>query len=248
MKIIIYGVGGKMGRVLVNCIDGSEDTIACGVDKFADKSLFGFPVYSSAKDIKEDADVIIDFSVREAIYDYLPYAVDKKIPCVIATTGFNEDETAYILNASKDIPIFKTGNMSIGINLLLQLAKIGAKALGKNADIEIIEQHHNQKVDAPSGTALLLADGIKSVLGDSEYTFGRVGHTGKRKDNEIGIHAVRGGTIVGKHEVLFIMDNEVITLKHEAESKGVFAYGSINAARYIVRQSPGIYNMENMIS
>lgn len=247
MKIAIYGIGGTMGKVLYSCINSSGETALCGIDKFADKLSFAVPVYASAKEMTEKPDCIIDFSVRETIYDYLPYAVENRIPCVIATTGYNEEETDYIKNAAKIIPIFKTGNMSVGINLLLKLAIIGAETLGKSANIEIIEQHHNKKVDAPSGTALLLADGIRSVMPEKEYVFGREGHTGRRTENEIGIHAVRGGSVVGKHEVLFMLDSEVITLKHEAESKAVFANGSINAARFIVNQEPGIYTMENML-
>lgn len=248
MKIAIYGIDGKMGKVLYSCAkERSNAEVLCGVDKFANQKEFEVPVYKSAKEMTEKPHVIIDFSVREAIYDYLPYAAENNIPCVIATTGFNNEETEFIKNAAKNIPIFKTGNMSVGINLLLKLAKIGAETLGKSADIEIIEQHHNQKVDAPSGTALLLADGIKSVMPEKEYVFGREGHTGKRTENEIGIHAVRGGTVVGKHEVLFMMDSEVITLKHEAESKAVFANGSLDAARFIIQQKPGIYTMEEML-
>lgn len=248
MNIAIYGIGGKMGKALVSCLAASSGAEAvCGVDKFADPKEFSVPVYESSAEIREKVDCIIDFSVREAIYDYLPYALRNKISCVIATTGFNAEEYAYIVKAAESIPVFKTANLSVGINVLLRLAKIGAEILGKAADIEIIEQHHNQKVDAPSGTALLLADGIKSVIKDTEYVFGRHGHTGKRPSGEMGIHAVRGGSVVGKHEVLFMLDNEVITLKHEAESKAVLAGGSIDAARFIMGKKPGIYDMEDML-
>lgn len=247
MRIMIYGAGGAMGKMLGACIRNSDDKILCGVDKFASQNDFDFPIYKDCSDIKEMPDCIIDFSVRAGIYDFLPFAVKNNIPCVVATTGHNEEEMAYIKEAAKSIPVFKTGNMSLGISLLLQLAKMGAKILGRSADIEIIEQHHNKKVDAPSGTALLLADGIKSVIPEANYIFGREGAVGKRTQNEIGIHAVRGGTIVGKHEVMFIMDKEVITLKHEAESKTVFANGSINAAHYIIKQTAGIFSMEDML-
>ncbi len=247
MRVMIYGAGGAMGKMLTACIRNSDDKILCGVDKFANPSEFSFPIYKDCASIKEKPDCIIDFSVRAGIYDFLPYAVQNNIPCVVATTGHNVEEMAFIKEAAKSIPVFKTGNMSVGISLLLQLAKIGAKTLGHSADIEIIEQHHNQKVDAPSGTALLLADGIKSVIPEVDYVFGRAGAVGKRTKNEIGIHAVRGGTIVGKHEVMFIMDKEVITLKHEAESKTVFANGSINAAHYIIKQPAGLYSMEDLL-
>ena len=250
MKIAIYGIGGHMGNVLYNCIlSNGKDEILCGIDKFADKNKYSVPVYNNCREMGENKpDVIIDFSVREAIYDYLPYAVKHNIPCVIATTGYNTEETAYIENDAKLIPIFKTGNMSVGINIILRLAKIGAQALGNSADIEIIEQHHNQKVDAPSGTALLLADGIKSVTKDMDYVCGRKGYTGKRTDHEIGIHSVRGGTVVGKHEVLFLMNNEIISISHEAQSKTVFALGSIDAAHFIADKAPGLYNMDDLLN
>lgn len=235
-----------MGKSLTCCLKDSDDKF-CGVDKFADPTKFDVPVYPNCSVIKSEVDCIIDFSVREGIYDYLPFAIKNNIPCVIATTGYDDKELEYIADATKFIPIFKTGNMSIGINLLLKLAKEAAQTLGHSADIEIIEQHHNKKVDAPSGTALLLADGIRSVLTDSEYVFGREGIVGMRKPNEIGIHAVRGGTIVGKHEIMFILDKEVITLKHETENKSVLADGSINAAHYIIKQPAGLYGMEDML-
>lgn len=247
MNILIYGIGGAMGKSLTCCLKDSDDKF-CGVDKFADATKFDVPVYPNCAAVKSEVDCVIDFSVREGIYDYLPFAIKNKIPCVIATTGYNEEELKYIDDATKFIPIFKTGNMSIGINLLLKLAKEAAKTLGHSADIEIIEQHHNKKVDAPSGTALLLADGIKTVLTDSKYVFGREGFTGKREKNEIGIHAIRGGSIVGKHEVMFIMDKEIVTLKHETENKSVLANGSINAAHYIIKQTPGMYTMEDMLA
>lgn len=245
MKIIVYGAGGKMGKMLIETIRQSSDEILCGVDKFA-VGEYDFPIYASCSQITGDADCIIDFSVRAAIYDYLPYAVEHKIPCVIATTGYDAEENAFIAQAAETIPIFKTGNMSNGINLLLRLAKIAAAYLGNEANIEIIEQHHNQKVDAPSGTALLLANGIKTVLADAEFNYGRCGHTGKRPDNEIGIHAVRGGSVVGKHEILFMMNNEVVSIKHEAENKGIFAQGSLKAARFLIGKPNGIYTMENI--
>ena len=247
MKIIVYGIGGAMGKI-VNEVVSREDEVVCGVDKFADKNNFSVPVYSSCKEITEKADCIIDFSVREAIYDYLPYAVEHKIPCVISTTGYDEKELAFIEDASRTIPVFKSGNMSVGINVLLRVAKLAASVLGNQADIEIVETHHHRKVDAPSGTALLLADGIKEVLPDKQYVFGRNGHTGKRKPEELGIHALRGGTVVGKHEISFFMNSEVITVKHEAESRAVFAEGSLSAARFLVGKNPGIYNMNDMLN
>ncbi len=248
MKVIFYGIGGAMGRVFQAAAKETDDiTIVCGIDKNPEKCSFEFPVYSSCKEITEKADCLIDFSFHTCVRDYLPFAVKNNIPCVIASTGFDKDELALIDDAAKLIPVLKSGNMSLGINLVLQLAKFCAKTLGDKADVEIIEQHHNRKADAPSGTALLLADGIKSVLPSSEYVFGRHGNA-KRQPGEIGINAVRGGTIVGKHEVMFIMNNEIITIKHEAESRSVFALGSMNAARFIVKQPNGLYSMEDMFN
>lgn len=246
MKILIYGIGGAMGRALTCALQGSDDRY-CGVDIFADPTEFEVPVYKDCSNIPEKVDCIIDFSVRTGVFDYIPYALNHNIPCVIATTGYDKEELNYIADASKVIPIFKTGNMSIGINLLLKLVKEAAKTLKHSANIEIVEQHHSNKVDAPSGTALMLADGIKTVLPESDYVYGRVGITGKRTPNEIGIHSIRGGSIVGKHEVMFIMDKEIVTLKHETESKSVLANGSINAAHFIVKQAPGMYSMEDML-
>lgn len=248
MKVIFYGIGGAMGRVFQAAAKETDDiTIVCGIDKNPENCSFGFPVYSSCKEITEKADCLIDFSFHTCVRDYLPFAVKNNIPCVIASTGFDKGELALIDDAAKLIPVLKSGNMSLGINLVLQLVKFCAKTLGDKADVEIIEQHHNRKADAPSGTALLLADGIKSVLPSSEYVFGRRGNA-KRQPGEIGINAVRGGTIVGKHEVMFIMNNEIITIKHEAESRSVFALGSMNAARFIVKQPNGLYSMEDMFN
>lgn len=246
MKILFYGIGGAMGKTFFSCAKETNDCeIVCGVDKFANGQEFPFPVYKDCSDIKEKPDCIIDFSHHTSIYDYLPYAVKNKIPCVIATTGFSEEETAFINEQKNSIPVLKSGNMSLGVNTLLQLAKISSKILGDKADIEIIEYHHNKKADAPSGTALLIADGIKKELPSHENVIGRSGSE-KRKPTDIGINSVRGGTIVGRHDVMFIMNNEVITLTHEAESKAIFANGAINAAKYIIKQNPGLYSMEDM--
>lgn len=248
MKVIFYGIGGAMGKMFHSCAQNEPDMeIVCGIDKFPENCNCDFPVYGSCADIQETADCIIDFSVHTQIYDYLPFAVKKHIPCVIATTGFTAEEQSYIEESSKKIPILKSGNMSLGVNTILELSKICAKILGDKADIEIIEQHHNRKADAPSGTALLLADGIKQELPESTYVLGRSGMS-KRQKGEIGISAVRGGTIVGKHEVMFIMNNEVITIKHEAESRSVFALGSMNAARFIVNKPNGLYTMEDLFN
>ncbi len=245
MKILVYGVGGTMGRFVVRSAEERGVTVACGVDKYYVGSDYAFPVYKDCSAIAEKPDCIIDFSVPQGIYDYLPYAVKNGIPCVIATTGFAPEDEKYIADAAKKIAVLKSGNLSYGINLLLHLTKEAAKATAEKAEIEIIEQHHDKKADAPSGTALLLADGIKSVLPERENKLGRSGK-GKRTKNEIGIHAIRGGTVVGKHSVLFMMDGEVITLTHEAENKSILSGGSLTAAEFIVRQKPGLYTSADM--
>ena len=246
IKLLVYGIGGTMGHYVVSSSEQTDDMkVVCGVDKFYKGNEFSCPVYPSCDDVIEKPDCIIDFSVPQGIYDYLPYAIKNKIPCVIATTGFSEDDIAYIQKAAETIPVLRSGNLSLGINLLLHLCKEAAKKVGDISDIEIIEQHHNKKKDAPSGTALLLADGIKSVLPDRYNKLGRAGLS-KRTPEEIGIHAVRGGTIVGKHSVMFIMNGEVITLTHEAENKSILSKGSLTAARLIVTKEKGLYDLSDM--
>lgn len=247
MRILISGIAGRMGRAILENVKNSGAE-AVGLDKFPPAENFGVSVYTDINSVKEKIDCIVDFSVREAVYDFLPYAVKNSIPCVIGTTGHDAKQLSAIENAAKKIPIFKSGNMSVGINLLIKLAKIGAKSLGDSADVEIIEQHHNQKTDAPSGTALMIADAIKKELNGGEIVCGRKGYTGKRTKSEIGIHSVRGGTVTGKHEILFLSDHETITLAHEAESKTIFAAGGVRAARYIIGKPPGLYDMEDLLN
>ena len=248
VNILIYGIGGKMGHMVYNALSQRDDAKAiCGVDKKYDGRGIYVPVYTDIKDVVEKVDCIIDFSVKAALYDILPYAVKKSIPCVLATTGYDQAENDYIAENAKKIPIFRTGNLSVGINALVKLVEKAASLIGEQADIEILESHHNQKIDSPSGTALMLLDGVKTVRPQLEPVYGRQGIIGKRTKNEVGIHAIRGGSIVGKHEVQFIMDNEVITLSHEAESKAVFANGSINAAVFLQGKPAGLYTMNDVI-
>lgn len=247
MNILIVGINGRMGQVLSKTVSlDSELTLVCGVDKFVGNNN-EIKVYSSCKDVTEKVDCIIDFSNHESVKDYLPFAIKNNCAVVIASTGFNDEELELINNASKTIPVLKSGNMSLGVNLILQLSKMAAKVLGNKADIEIVEQHHNKKTDAPSGTALLLADGIKEVIPSLETNVGRNGLS-PRKQNEIGISAVRGGTIIGKHEVMFIMDNEVVTIKHEAESRQIFANGAVTAAKFLVNKPAKLYSMEDIFN
>ena len=245
LKVIINGCSGKMGRVLAKCvIEDPELELICGVSSNNTDNL-NFKTYTNFNDIKEVADVIIDFSHHSALNEVLRYSVDTKTPLVIATTGYNDDELNKIYEASKVIPLFHSYNMSLGVNILLRLVKQAAKVLN-DFDIEVIEKHHNKKVDAPSGTAVMIANAIKEVLPNVENNYGRYGREAKRKENEIGIHAIRGGTIVGEHDVIFAGHDEIVEIKHTAQSKDIFAKGSIVAAKFLVSQKPGYYNMDNM--
>ena len=241
MKVIVNGAAGFMGREVLAIVNkgdrGSELAFA------ADREGTGFMPIGT---YDGDADVIIDFSHHSATTELCDYAVNNNIPVILCTTGQTEDELAAIDEASKKIPVFRSGNMSVGIALLVELAKKTAAAM-PDADIEIIESHHNRKEDAPSGTALMIADGIREARGDVPYKLGRAGHD-KRNHGEIGIHAVRAGNIVGIHEVLVCTDTQSITLKHEAYSRALFAEGAVAAAEYLCGVSePGIYNMYDML-
>ncbi len=249
-NVLIWGIGGRMGRTLLECLNKNEYTTAVGgVDKFANQADFNIPIFQNVSDINIKADVIIDFSRAEAIYDILPYAKENKIPVVLCTTGYSELDLDYINEMSKELPLFKSSNMSIGINLLIDLVKKATNLLGENFDIELIECHHNVKVDSPSGTALTIAEAINEEMNNIlEFKFGRHDNNERRKKNELGIHAVRGGTVVGRHEVLFLGNDETITIKHESNSKAVFAEGAVKASIYMSTiKTPGIYNMKNLI-
>ena len=246
LKIIINGYSGSMGKVLTKCAnEDSELEIVCGASK--DDLDVPFKTYHKMSEVEELADVIIDFSHHSTIDDTLSYAIKTKTPIVIATTGFNDEELEKIKKASNIIPIFHSSNMSLGVNVLVKLVKEAAKSLN-GFDIEIIEKHHNKKLDAPSGTAVMIANGVKEVLPDSEYIYGRHGRSDKRSSNEIGIHAIRGGTIVGEHTTIFAGHDEVVEIKHSAQSKDIFAKGAIAAAKFLVKQEAGYYNMNNMLN
>lgn len=246
LRVIISGYSGSMGKVLTKCAnEDSEIEIVCGASK--DDLDVPFKTYHKMSEVEELADVIIDFSHHSTIDDTLSYAIKTKTPIVIATTGFNEEELEKIKKASNIIPIFHSSNMSLGVNVLVKLVKEAAKSLN-GFDIEIIEKHHNKKLDAPSGTAVMIANGVKEVLPDSEYIYGRHGRSDKRSSNEIGIHAIRGGTIVGEHTTIFAGHDEVVEIKHSAQSKDIFAKGAIAAAKFLVKQEAGYYNMNNMLN
>ena len=238
-----------MGRVIQQLVAGRTDcTIAAGVDLFAD-SAAAFPAYTNIADVQEEADVIIDFPHPSLLTPILSYAAQKGgIPAVLCTTGYSAEQVEALKTAAQTQPVFYSRNMSLGINLLIELSKKAAKVLGDQFDIEIIEKHHNQKIDAPSGTALMLADAIASVRdGETQYVYDRHAQRKKREKTEIGIHSVRGGTIVGEHEVVFAGNHEVITLSHSAQSKELFATGAVNAAVYMCGKGPGLYDMSDMI-
>ncbi|MBD8980048.1 MAG: 4-hydroxy-tetrahydrodipicolinate reductase [Clostridiales bacterium] len=246
-KIILCGANGKMGHVIRNIVAAdNECEIVAGVDKNTEAA--DFPVYSDFNSIKEEADVIIDFSNPALLNSLLEYSAAKKIPVVIATTGFDDDQKKQIENAATENGVFFTYNMSLGINLLATLAKKAVDVLGNDFDIEIIEKHHNQKIDAPSGTALMLADAIcEEIDKPMKYEYDRHSKREKRSKNEIGMHAVRGGTIVGEHEIIFAGRDEIITLSHSARSKEIFAVGAVNAAKYMVGKGAGLYTMKDLI-
>ena len=246
-KIILCGANGKMGHVIRNIVAADKDCeIVAGIDKNTEAA--DFPVYSDFNSIKEEADVIIDFSNPALLNSLLEYSAAKKIPVVIATTGFDDDQKKQIENAATENGVFFTYNMSLGINLFATLAKKAVDVLGNDFDIEIIEKHHNQKIDAPSGTALMLADAIcEEIDKPMKYEYDRHSKREKRSKNEIGMHAVRGGTIVGEHEIIFAGRDEIITLSHSARSKEIFAVGAVNAAKYMVGKGAGLYTMKDLI-
>ena len=249
VNVAIVGCNGKMGGFVAEAVAENKETKTMfGIDAFGEKD-FDFPVYKSFLVVKEKPDVIIDFSNPAVLDDMLEFAVKNSVPCVICTTGYSKEQVQKIKNASNKVAVFYSGNMSLGINVLIELAKSAAKVLGGQFDIEIIEKHHNQKLDAPSGTALMIADGISSELSqEPQYVFDRHTYRKKREKNEIGISSIRGGTIVGEHEVIFAGHDEVVTISHQAQSKEVFAVGSVNAAVFLANQEPGMYDMGNLLS
>lgn len=248
-KILISGASGKMGHAVAAAIAGRTDCIAvCGID-IQTAQYSDFPIYDSFAALNEKPDVIIDFSNPAVLDSLLSYCLTNGVPAVLATTGYSEEQIAKIRKAAENIPIFFSFNMSLGINLLVQLAKKSTSILGGQFDIEIVEKHHNQKIDAPSGTALMLADAINESLGDTcHYVYDRHSKRQKREKNEIGLHAIRGGTIVGEHDIIFAGHDEVITLSHSAASKEVFAVGAVNAAVFLAAQKPGMYDMSAMMA
>lgn len=245
VNVIMHGCNGKMGRVITNLVSQDNDIeIVAGVDAYTGIDN-EYPVFTSIKECTVKADVIIDFAVTSAIDNLLDYSVSTKTPVVICTTGLSAEQLEKVNEASKKVAVLRSANMSLGINTLMKLLKTATEVLANRGfDIEIVEKHHNQKVDAPSGTALALADCMNQVLDNQyDYTYDRSTVRQKRAKNEIGISAVRGGTIVGEHEVIFAGIDEVIEIKHTAYSKAIFAKGAIDAAKFLKGKEAGLYNL-----
>ena len=250
IKVLIWGIGGKMGRNVLECLNNDEETVCVGgVDKFADPTSFNVPVFADSSEINVDVDVIIDFSRPDALEPMLDFAKAHNCRVVIATTGHSVEQQSLIGKASEEIAIFKTSNLSLGVNLMTALCRKAAQFLGDNYDIEVVEAHHNLKVDAPSGTALSIAKAINEEYDNQKkFVYGRHSSNERRSKNEIGMHSIRGGTIVGKHEAMFIGTDEIITISHEADSKMVFAVGAIKATKYIINHSAGLHDMQDLVA
>lgn len=249
VKLIMHGCNGKMGQVITKIVkEDANAKIVAGIDKYMGIPN-DYPVFESLAKCDVEADVIIDFSNASAVDELLDYCEDKKVPVVLCTTGLSEEQLQRVKAVSEKVAVLKSANMSLGINLLLKLLQDAAKVLGvAGYDIEIVEKHHNQKVDAPSGTAIALADSINNALDDAyTYVYDRSQVRQKRDKKEIGISAVRGGTIVGEHEVFFAGEDEVIEFKHTAYSKAVFAKGAVEAGKFLKGKGPGLYGMQDVI-
>lgn len=245
----MHGCNGKMGQVITGIVNEDADTvIVAGIDPY-DDGHNDYPVFSSIEKCDVEADVIIDFASAKAVDALLDYSEAKKIPVVLCTTGLSKEQLNRVNETSKKVAVLKSANMSVGINTLMKVLKSVAPVFAEAGfDIEIVEKHHNQKVDAPSGTALALADSINESLDNVyEYKYDRSKERVKRAKNEIGISAVRGGSIVGEHEVIFAGMDEVIEFKHTAYSKAIFAKGAVQAAKFLSGKQPGLYNMSDVI-
>ncbi len=248
-RIIMRGCNGKMGQVISELVQNDERaTIVAGID-LVETIGNGYPVFTSFLACNVEADVIIDFSSPNKLDEMLLYSEKNKIPIVLCTTGLSEEDLSMVAETAKNVAILRSANMSLGVNTLIKLVQVATQVLAAaDFDIEIVEKHHNQKVDAPSGTALALADAMNEILmKEYAYKFDRSEDHVKREKKEIGISAVRGGTIVGEHEIIFAGTDEVIELKHTAYSKAIFAKGAIQAAKYLAGKAPGMYQMSDII-
>lgn len=257
INILLCGANGKMGRVIENCISTRGDIkIIAGID-IIDTPYKDFPIYKSIDVFSEQyetqqnkgkIDVIIDFTHPTMLTSLLEFSTQNQIPIVLATTGYSDDQISYIKEAAKKTAIFFTFNMSLGINLLIDLSRRATAILGGQFDIEIVEKHHNLKIDAPSGTAIMLANAINAASDEKyQYEYDRHSKRQKRTKNEIGIHSIRGGTIVGEHEVIFAGRDETLTISHSASSKEVFGVGAVNAAVFLCGKPCGMYDMAALL-
>lgn len=248
-RIIIHGANGYMGRVVAEqAAADNEVTVVAGLD-ISDSGRYDFPVYANAADCMQEADVVIDFSVAQAVDGLLDFCEKRKLPVVLCTTGLSEEQLAKVEALSKKTAVLRSANMSLGVNALLALVKKAAEVFAPEGfDMEIVERHHNRKLDAPSGTAIALADAMNEALGNTyEYVYDRSGRRQPRDPKEIGISAVRGGNIVGQHEVIFAGTDEVVTISHQATSRAVFGKGAIAAAKFLCGKEPGMYNMLDVV-
>ncbi len=245
MKIILCGAMGRMGRAIAECAKERGDEIACGVDIAEGNAPF--PLYANLESAIEKADVLIDFSSPNGLGERLAFAQKRRLPFVLGTTGYGATDELLIRDVQKEIPIFRSGNFSLGIGLLQFLTERAAHFLS-DFDAEIVERHHNRKKDAPSGTALMLANAVTSARGKAFFeVYGRHGACGARRTSEIGIHAVRGGNIIGEHEVMFAGEDEIVTLTHSARSRKIFAVGALRAAAWVVDKPAGSYDMRDLL-
>lgn len=248
IKTVVYGANGKMGQILCrHLLESQEFELIFGVDKDPTKYENQFPVFKNAYEFQGEIDLIIDFSHYSNLEALIEYATEKKVPTVIATTGLTENHMDLIKRAAKKIPLLYSPNMSLGINILNSILRQYSRVLSDGFDVEIVEKHHNKKIDAPSGTAYLLANTINQALDDSmEFNFGRVGTDCLRNENEIGIHTVRGGSISGEHTVIFAGEQEIIEIKHTALSKDLFAHDALRASKVLVKKPKGYYTMDDI--
>lgn len=248
MKIIVNGACGRMGKEVIAAATAKGITVAAAVDKFGEFGIENIPFYRSVEEVKEPADAVIDFTHHTAVPEICNFVRKSDIPCVVASTGHTESEMAMLKDLAKEYPVFFSRNMSLGVNLLIDLCRSAYTALGGDCDIEIIEKHHRNKLDAPSGTALMIAEGIAELMPEgTEFVTERASRHMVRPQNEIGISAVRCGGIFGEHEVLMSRNGETISLKHTAESRALFADGAIKAAEYISAKTAGFYSMKQLL-
>ena len=247
INVMVNGCNGRMGQIVCDLVNKNSDMVLMGGIDIADLENTSFPVYKDLGKIPKKPDVIIDFSIPVATFNILEYAKDNNIPLVIATTGFSKEQDDKILEYSKFIPIFKSANMSFEINVFMHLLREIAPKL-KDNDIEIIETHHNRKIDSPSGTAEMLADTIIEAIGENKHKeYNRHDKHEKRSKDEIGMTSIRGGNIVGEHQVMFFGESESFEIKHTSYSRDVFAEGAIKAAEFIVKKTSGMYNMDDLV-